>query len=106
VTERVIHQQRLAWDGARVIVRGLESDYLYGWLNERLGVLLGPPYQQALSDSFNRLWWTERVDAPQAEAGLWRARLSDLLQARPELAAPLRDLIYEAAARLAEPPAA
>src|SRR2546423_6580147 len=72
MTEYVIHQQRLAWDGARVIVRALESDYLYRWLNERLGVLLGPPYQQALSDSFNRLWWTERADAPQAEAGLWR----------------------------------
>src|SRR2546423_10307479 len=67
--EQVIHQQRLAWDGARVIVRALESDYLYRWLNDELGTLLGRPYQQALSDSFNRLWWTERLDAPQAEAG-------------------------------------
>jgi hypothetical protein len=106
MTEQVLHHPRLAWDGARVIVRALESDHLYGWLDERLGALLGMPYQQALSDSFNRLWWTERVDAPQAEAGLWRARLADLLQTRPELAVPLRDLIYEAAARLAEPPAA
>src|SRR2546423_5736612 len=104
MTEYVIHQQRLAWDGARVIVRALESDSLYRWLNERLGVLLGPPYQQALSDSFNRLWWTERADAPQAEAGLWRARLADVLEENPHLAVPLRELIYDATARLAEPP--
>src|SRR2546421_12521209 len=74
MTEQVLHHPRLAWDGARVIVRALESDHLYGWLNERLGTLLGPAYQQALSDSFNRLWWTDRVDAPQTEAGLWRGR--------------------------------
>ena len=104
--EQVIHQQRLAWDGARVIVRALESDYLYRWLNDELGTLLGRPYQQALSDSFNRLWWTERLDAPQAEAGLWRARLADLLQQRPELAQPLQELIYEAVSRLSEPPTA
>jgi hypothetical protein len=106
MTEQVIHQQRLAWDGARVIVRALESDYLYRWLNDQLGILLGQRYQQALSDSFNRLWWTERLDAPQAEAGLWRARLADLLQERPDLAKPLEHLIYEAVARLSEPPAA
>jgi hypothetical protein len=87
-----------------VIVRALESDHLYGWLNQRLGALLGPPYQQALSDSFSRLWWTERLDAPQAEAGLWRARLTDVLGQNPHLAEPLRELIHEARARLAEPP--
>jgi hypothetical protein len=102
----ILQHPRLAWDGARVIVRALDSEYLYGWLDERLGDLLGPAYQQALSDSWNRLWWTERVDAPQAEAGLWRARLGDLLQTHPELAGPLQDLIYEAVARLSEPPAA
>jgi len=104
MSEGVLHHPRLAWDGARVIVRALESDHLYGWLNERLGALFGPLYQQALSDSFSRLWWTERVDAPQAEAGLWRARLGDLLAENPQLARPLRDLIYDATARLAEPP--
>jgi len=104
MTERVLHHPRLAWDGARVIVRALESDHLYGWLNQRLGAMFGPLYQQALSDSFSRLWWTERVDAPQAEAGLWRARLADLLQENPHLAEPLRELIYDATARLAEPP--
>jgi hypothetical protein len=99
----IIQQPRLAWDGARVIVRVLESDRLYPWLSTRLGELVGPAYQQALADSFSRLWWTERVDAPQAEAGLWRARLGDLLQSEPHLTEPLRDLVYEATARLAEP---
>ncbi|SRR6266511_2017562 len=106
MTERLLHHPRLAWEGARVIVRALESDRLYGWLNHRLGALFGPPYQQALSDSFNRLWWTERVDAPQAEAGLWRARLADALAREPHLAEPLQELIHEATARLAEPPVA
>ncbi len=104
MAEQVLHHPRLAWDGARVIVRALETDRLYGWLNEQLGRLFGPGYQQALSDSFNRLWWTERLDAPQAEAGLWRARLADALQEHPDLARPLRELIYDATARLAEPP--
>ena len=104
MSEQVLHHPRLAWDGARVIVRAIESDRLYSWLNSQLGRLLGPAYQQALSDSFSRLWWTDRADAPQAEAGLWRARLADLLASRPELAEPLRELFYEAAARLAEPP--
>jgi hypothetical protein len=100
MSEGVLHQPRLAWDGARMIVRALESDHLYGWLDDRMGTLFGPLYRQALSDSFSRLWWTERLDAPQAEAGLWRARLADLLQQRPELATPLHELIQEANARL------
>jgi hypothetical protein len=104
VVERVLHHPRLAWDGARVIVRVLESDQLYAWLSQRLVQLFGAPYQQALSDSFNRLWWTERVDAPQAEAGLWRARLADALTREPHLAPALQELIYDANARLAEPP--
>ena len=102
----ILQHPRLAWDGARVIVRAIDSEHLYPWLYTRLGELVGPGYQQALEDSWNRLWWTERMDAPHAEAGLWRARLSDLLQTRPELAVPLQALVYEAVARLSEPPAA
>jgi hypothetical protein len=102
----ILQQPRLAWDGARVIVRAIDSERLYRWLHTRLGELAGPAYQQALSDSGHRLWWTERMDAPNAEAGLWRARLADLLQTRPELAGPLQELIDETAALLAESPAA
>jgi len=102
----ILQHPRLAWDGARVIVRALDSEPLFTWLYNRLGQLVGPGYQQALSDSWNRLWWTERMDAAHAEAGLWRARLADLLQSRPELAEPLQELIYEARARLTDQPAA
>jgi hypothetical protein len=100
----IVHNPRLAWDAARMIVRTLESDHPYAWLHDRLGALLGPAYQQALSDSWTRLWWTERIDAPAAEAGLWRARLADVLQQRPDLARPLQELVFDGAARLAEPP--
>jgi hypothetical protein len=90
----------LAWDGARVIVCALESNHLYGWLNEQLGLLLGPAGQRALLDSWNRLWYADRPDAPQAETGLWRVRLEDVLHGRPELAAPLAELIHGASVRL------
>jgi hypothetical protein len=98
---QVLHQPRLAWDGARVIVRVADSGHLYGWLSEQIGRVLGPAYRQALFDSRNRLWSTGRPDAPQVEAGLWRARLEDALRANPDLVAPLRELIHEAGTRLA-----
>jgi hypothetical protein len=81
-------------------VRVLESDHLYGWLNEQFGPLVGPTGQQALLDSWNRLWYADRPDAPQAETGLWRVRLEDLLRARPELALSLEKLINEASVQL------
>jgi hypothetical protein len=53
-----------------------------------------------LSDSYARLWSDERPDAPHREAGLWRARIHDLLQSDPTLAAPVQRLIDEASERL------
>jgi hypothetical protein len=103
MAQPVLHQPRLAWDGARVFVRVLGSEHLYTWFSERFGLIAGPAGQQALLESCNRLWFPERLDAPQAEAGMWRVRLEDLLQAHPDLGAPLQDLIHEAAARLTVP---
>ena len=96
----ILQHPRLAWDGARVFVRAIDSEDLYWWLHARLGELVGPGYQQALADSWNRLWWSERPDAPYVEAGLWRVRLEDCLRTRPDLAAPLHALIQEATVRL------
>jgi hypothetical protein len=91
----VINVERLAWDGARAVVRTLEDDR-FEWLSGRVGDLLGPERQMALSDSYSRLSWRSRSDAPMIEAGLWRAWLVELLHTRPELAGPLERLISEA----------
>ena len=95
----MINAERLAWDAARAVVRLLEDDR-YEWLSTRIGALLGPERQLALSDSYTRMSWSARSDASMVEAGLWRAQLVDLLHARPELADPVRQLIEEAHAAL------
>jgi hypothetical protein len=100
MTAQVLHHPRLAWDGARAIVRMLESGQPYAWLAEQLGDLLGPEYRHALFDSWHRIWVTDRPDAPQVEAGLWRVRLEDFLRAHPDRAMALLAFLHEATARL------
>jgi hypothetical protein len=95
-----VHPERLAWDGARTFVRAVGSDQVYRWLAEQLGVRLGLAFQLALSDSYARLWSDERPDAPHREAGLWRARIHDLLQSDPTLAVSVQRLIDETSERL------
>ena len=58
-----------------VFVGAARHDDLYGWLDERLGELLGLSARQALAETRNRLWYSSRPDAPQIESGRWRARL-------------------------------
>ena len=100
MTVRVVHPQRLAWDGAQTIVRAFGSAQVCDWLDGQFGRLLGPAYQQALTDSRHRLWSSERPDAPQIESGLWRARLDDLLRGSPMLAVMLHELVEETAVQL------
>jgi hypothetical protein len=94
------HPERLAWDGARTIVRAVGSDQVYRWLSDQFGVVLGPAYAHALSDSYARLWSDGRPEAPHREAGLWRARIHDLLLDDPALAVPVQRLIDETSERL------
>jgi hypothetical protein len=101
MTGQVLHHPRLAWDAARVFVRAAEAGDAFGWLGERLAELLGDDYRQALVESWNRLWWSERPDVREAEAGMWRARLEDVLGARPDLGPALRELTDHMNLRLA-----
>jgi len=55
----------------------------------------------ALVESRLRVWASQRVDAPQVEAGIWRAKLADLLSEDASLATPLPVMMAEAAERLA-----
>jgi len=87
------HRPRLAWDGARVIMAAIESGQ-----QVRMALLLGrrldPGYERAVEDSWLRL--TLDPDRAMKEAGLWRARLDDLIGLRPDLAPDLMAVIDEA----------
>jgi hypothetical protein len=96
MTAPVAHYPRVAWDAASMIARALSSDQACYWLGQRLDRLLGPAWRRALFESRNRMWASERPDAPQVECGLWRARLEDLLRTHPELIDPVRALVPEA----------
>ena len=75
---------------------------LYGWLAERLTDVLGPSGGEALADTWVRLTYSRRPDAPQVESGRWRARLEDLFDTEPELVGPLGALIRDTRLRLRE----
>lgn len=101
MTTRVMNRERLAWDAALVVVRVLGSDQVGRWLHEQIATRLDPETAAALAESRLRMWASSRVDAPQVEAGIWRAKLGELLASDASLAEPLRELMVEAAERLA-----
>jgi hypothetical protein len=98
----VTHHPRVAWDGAMAFVGAAGYDDLYGWLDERLGDLLGEPARQALAETRARLWYSRRPDVEQVENGRWRARLEDILGTDPAVSGPLCSLIHDTRLRLRE----
>jgi hypothetical protein len=103
MTSGIIHQQRLAWDCARVLAEAADTDRLYFWVGARLRELLGPEHEWVLSQSRTRLLIGARSDQRQVESGLWRARLEDTLRERPELSIALTMLTDDIRARLGSP---
>ncbi|MGN9909221.1 hypothetical protein ACTMTJ_16890 [Phytohabitans sp. LJ34] len=91
----------MAWDAARIVVRVLCSDQVGRWLHEQMAIRLGPAPAAALVESRLRMWASARLDAPQVEAGVWRAKLADLLSEDASLAQPLQEMMAEAVERLA-----
>ena len=96
----VIHQPRVAWDGARSLVSCCLSGSDYPWLSARVRELLGPPAEEALWQSRLRLVRPERDDARQVEVGTWRVRLEDAFRARPELTGAFLEFVAEVRARV------
>lgn len=95
----VIHQPRVAWDGARAIVAAAGAgEPEYAAFADQVGLLLGPSYRNALLDTRYRLATETRPDTPLVEAGIWRTRLEDLLRGRPDVAEDLRILTSAVAA--------
>ena len=99
MSQTIIHQPRVAWDGARVFVAATMSAG-YPWLSERVGRQLGAGYQRRLAETRDLLLSDARPDATHAEARIWRVRLEDLLRHRPELTGDLAALVRETTERL------
>ena len=84
----VIHQPRVAWDGARAFVRAAGSAHSESFAAQVLSRLGSETYGQ-FADTRQRLL-TALVEtggdrhAADIEAGKWRVRLEDLLRQRPE----------------------
>jgi hypothetical protein len=96
----VIHQPRVAWDGARAIVRVAGSAHYEGFADHVLQHL-GIGMYGDFADTRQRLL-TAFVEtggdqyAADVEAGKWRVRLEDLLHEHPELSGAILDLTSEA----------
>jgi hypothetical protein len=96
----VIHQPRVAWEGARAFVRAAGSHQSEAFAARVLSRLGSEIYGQ-FADTRQRLL-TALVEtggdrhAGDVEAGKWRVRLEDLLQTRPDLTPAVVELTNEA----------
>ena len=97
MTQTTSHRPRVAWDGARVIIAAIDRGY-QGWLAYVLGERIDSEYYGFVLDSWSRM--NARPEAMMAEAGLWRARLDDLLSRRPEVTDELVTVLSETSATL------
>ncbi|MGX6601860.1 hypothetical protein ACWKSP_06960 [Micromonosporaceae bacterium Da 78-11] len=99
-TPAVVHQPRVAWEGARAFVRAAGSQNYEGFA-ARVLARLGSELYGDFADSRQRLL-TALVEtggdryAGDVEAGKWRVRLDDLLRNHPELTDTVRELTAEA----------
>lgn len=99
MTQTVIHQPRIAWDGARAFVRAAGSSQSEQFAARVLSRLGSEVYGQ-FADTRQRLL-TALVEtggdryAGDVEAGKWRVRLEDLLRTRPDLIDVVRELTSE-----------
>ena len=96
----VIHQPRVAWEGARAFVRAAGSQQSEAFAARVLSRLGSEMFGQ-FADTRQRLL-TALVEtggdryAGDVEAGKWRVRLEDLLQTRPDLTPAVIELTNEA----------
>ncbi|XVV14322.1 hypothetical protein ACQP2X_08255 [Actinoplanes sp. CA-131856] len=96
----VIHQPRVAWDGARAFVRAAGSPQSEAFAARVLRRLGSETYGH-FADTRQRLL-TALVEtggdryAADVEAGKWRVRLEDLLRTRPDLTDEIVGLTNEA----------
>ncbi|HEU4347473.1 MAG TPA: hypothetical protein VFR35_06765 [Actinoplanes sp.] len=92
----VIHQPRVAWDGAQAFVRITRSPYYEAFADhvwERLGSEMFRALEETRDRVLDNLVRTggDRY-VTDVEAGKWRIRFEDLLRTRPDLTGTLIDL--------------
>jgi hypothetical protein len=96
MTSAVVHTPRVAWDGACAFVRITQTPY-YEVFAGHVFNRLGPDVHRQLEDTHERVidnlhrTGGDRL-VTDVEAARWRARLADLLQNRPDLAATVQEL--------------
>jgi hypothetical protein len=96
MTQSVIHQPRVAWDGARAFVRAAGSRDYEAFAGE-VASRLGTECNAELAATRQRIltgWPGTGGDrhVTDVELGRWRVRLDDLLRAHPDLIEAVRDL--------------
>ena len=94
------HVQRVAWDGARLIVRACADREWAIWFANWINAQAGPPFGQLVMQCRARLVAGYGYEAAALEAGMWRVRLGDLLRERPDLVEPLAGIVADATGRL------
>jgi hypothetical protein len=94
------HVQRIAWDGARAIVRACADRDWAVWFANWFNTQAGPPFGQLVMECRARLTAVYGYEAAALETGIWRVRLEDLMAQRPDLVEPLTAIVLDAAARL------
>jgi hypothetical protein len=99
----VLHQPRVAFDAARVLVDVsiARDEGLYEWYGDQLTAVLGPSYLHKLRTTRSELIRSERDDVRSAEAGKWRVRFEDELRTRTGVAESLQHLTLATSRRLA-----
>jgi hypothetical protein len=99
----VLHQPRVAFDAARVLVNvsGAADEDLYVWYGDQLAALFGPSYLGKLLATRNMLKRSQRGDIRNVETGRWRVRLEDMLRTQAGVAESLHHLTLTASTRLA-----
>ena len=96
MTATVIHQPRVAWDGACAFVRvaatpayPVFADYVREWLGPQAFADLEETRERVFA---NLVWNDGDRYCTDIEAGKWRVRLEDLLRHRPDLTATIIEL--------------
>jgi hypothetical protein len=92
----VVHQPRVAWDGACAFVRvagtpayPVFADYVRSWLGPELYACLEDTHERVFA---NLVWNDGDRYVTDVEAGKWRARLEELLRNQPELVGAVQEL--------------
>ncbi|BFU46284.1 hypothetical protein [Krasilnikovia sp. MM14-A1004] len=99
MAQTVIHQPRVAWEGAQAFVRAAGGPE-YSTFAGRVVSRLGDDLYGELADTRERLLTAAATSggdrrAADIELGRWRVRLEDLLRTHPELAGAVQDLSAE-----------